>query len=181
VKRLKMAMRRGTPIAGVALCALILMPRGGNLVTQPPPAALPKVKEMDGAPSVRTAAQAALRRAAWYRARARMAVNREREVLEQWDPQGTAGIDWDGWRLEAMARDPRGDLHRARGLARQAATLARTREEARRATELQLLLEHEAGNHAAELRQARKLAALTAGDPRARPVLKRVERCVGRL
>src|SRR5438132_5320812 len=88
------------------------------------------------APLPRGPSAVELRMARQYLTRAKMAVNREREAIEAWDPQILAGIDAEAWRLQLMAADPGGDLDCARAAARRAAVLARTPEEAGAAAEL---------------------------------------------
>jgi hypothetical protein len=113
---------------------------------------------------------------------AKIAVNREREALESWDPaafgdSAAGGDDPEAWRLSQMALDRGGDLRRARALALQAAGLARGPEEAYRSAELLVLIEHEAGHHDRELDAARLLVKLRPRSERACRVLRRVEGC----
>jgi hypothetical protein len=132
------------------------------------------------APPPRGAAEVALRRAAQYRTRAKLAVSEQRGELEAWDPQAGAEMDADSWRLQQLAFDRDGNLRQARRWAQQAALRARTREEAYRAAELLVLLNHEAGDHEAEFRQAQSLVALAPGSERARLALRRAEACYRR-
>jgi hypothetical protein len=133
------------------------------------------------APPPRSPAAVALRRAEQLRTRAKLAASEKRGELEAWDPQASDGLDADEWRLQQLAMDRDGNLHEARRWAEQAAHLARTRAEAYQAAELQVLLDHEMGDHEAELRRARTLIALASGSPRARMVLRRAEGCYRRL
>jgi hypothetical protein len=64
------------------------------------------------------------------------------------------------WRRQRLARDPDGDLRRARNAARQAVSLARSRDQKYRATELLDWVEHDLGDRKEELRQARRLMQL---------------------
>jgi hypothetical protein len=74
-------------------------------------------------------------------------------------------------RLQRMTAD-RSDMSRARTAGERAAALARTPQEQCRAAELLVLVEHESGRHAAELRHARTLVALQPQQPRAWMVLR---------
>jgi hypothetical protein len=101
------------------------------------------------------------RRDGWqYRIQARLAMNQEREALEAWDPAGTLDLDREVWRRQMLLLDRGGHLHRARTAARQAAALARTPGETYRAALLLAYLECDAGDHAAELQQARRMMTL---------------------
>jgi hypothetical protein len=125
-----------------------------------------------------------LRAASWYRMQAKIAVNREREALESWDPAafgngGHQSVDPEAWRLSQMALDRSGDLHRARALALRAAALARGPDEAYRAVELLVLVEHELGHHRQELQQARNLVALRPRSQRSLMILRRAAGCSG--
>jgi hypothetical protein len=167
--------RQRMPIAGLlGLCALFaLILRAA--APWPAPASSCLAGAPGSAPRPRTPAAVALRQAWRYRTRAKLAVNREREALEQWDPQAAAEQDPEAWRLQLLAANPNGDMGRAGDWARQAAALARTTDEASRAAELQVLLAHEAGDQQAALRQARRWVALAPGSPVARMVLKRAQ------
>lgn len=129
------------------------------------------------APPPGSPAEAALREAARYRTRAKIAVSEGREVLENWDPQGVAGVDPEQWRLQVLAADRHGDLRRALAAARRAASLARTTDEEYRAALLLVLLEHETGHHEAELEPARRLVALAPRKRTSLLVLRRVAQC----
>ena len=129
------------------------------------------------APPPRSAAEGALRRAAQYRTRAKIAVSEQRSGLEAWDPQASAAMDAESWRLQQLAFDRDGNLRQAQGWAQQAALLARTSEEAYLAAELQVLLDHEMGHHEAEFREAERLIALAPGSPRAQMALRRAQSC----
>src|SRR5437773_1498050 len=103
------------------------------------PRAALRLAALTRAPLPHSAAEVALRRAAGYRTRAKIAVSEQRSELEAWDPQASAGIDPEVWRLQQLAADREGNLRRARQWVQQAALLARTREEAYHAAELQVL------------------------------------------
>jgi hypothetical protein len=122
-------------------------------------------------------AETALRQAAQWWTRAKLAVNREQERLERWDQQASETVDWEAWRLQEMARDRGGDLRRARALAQQAAAKARTPDEAYRAAEFLVMVQHEAGRHEEEWRQAGRLLELAPGSERAQQVYRRAMRC----
>jgi hypothetical protein len=136
-----------------------------TLTTAPPPGSL---------------AEVVLRQAWRSRTGAELAVLREREALERWDPQGSQVLPWEAWRLQRLAADPTSDLHKAWELARQAATLAHTPAEKYRAVELQVLLAHEAGRHEAEFQLAARLLALAPASYRARQVYKCARCCRAR-
>jgi hypothetical protein len=121
--------------------------------------------------------EAALQEAKAWRLRAREVAKREMEAWEERDPARAGDADAEAWRHGVLAVDRGGDLRRARARARQAEKLARTPAEASRAAELLVLLECEAGHHAAELRQARRLVALQHGNWRSLTVLRRAAIC----
>jgi hypothetical protein len=113
-----------------------------------------------------------------------MEVNSEREVMEEWDPDAIDGpasrsAAIEGWRLQQMASDRGGHLLRAREAAQRAAALARTRTETYRAAEHLARIEHEAGRHAEELRQARKMTKLAPANPISPITLRRALTCTG--
>ena len=90
------------PIAGrLGLCGLLALalraaaPRPAPAVAREDAAAL-------SAPQPRTPAEAALRQAWRYRTRAKIAVNGERERLEEWDPRAAMDSDPETWRLQMM-------------------------------------------------------------------------------
>jgi len=128
----------------------------------------------------RDCAEQTLWQARRWRARAIIAVNRDRDALEGWDPAGLAGIDDEVWRVKWMAADPTGDLRRAMALAERAATLARSPGEEYDAAELLVLLDHDRGDHEAALEQAQWLVALRPDSDRARMVLRIAERRAAR-
>jgi hypothetical protein len=101
------------------------------------------------------------------------------EAWEERDPARAGDADAEAWRRGVLTVDRGGDLRRARARAQQAEKLARTPAEASRAAELLVLLECEAGHHAAELRQARRLVALQNGNWRSLTVLRRAAVCNG--
>lgn len=123
--------------------------------------------------------EVALQEAKAWRLQAREAAKREMEAWEAQNPAAAGEADAEAWRRGVLAIDRGGDLRRARARARQAERLARTTAEAARAAELLVLLECEAGHHATELRQARRLVALRHGDWRALTVLRRAAICNG--
>jgi hypothetical protein len=138
------------------------------------------------APAVRVARsplaspfEAALQEAKTRRLRAREAAKQEMEAREARDPAAADVADAEAWGRGVLALDRGGDLRCARDRARQAEKLARTSAEAAQAAELLVLLECEAGHHAAELRQARRLVALQHGSRRSLMVLRRAAVCNG--
>jgi hypothetical protein len=108
--------------------------------------------------------------------RATQAVNREREALEEWDPAAVPPSESEAWRLQLMARDRSGELRRAREAARQAATLARTPQDAYEAALLRARLEGDAGDLDIEWGQAERLIALQPHNPLSRIALRRAVR-----
>jgi hypothetical protein len=104
------------------------------------------------------------------------AVNRQQEILEAWDPAAIE-MQYESMRRQLMAQDREGYLFRARQAAQRAIWLARSREEAFRGTALLALVEHEAGHHQAELRDARRLLSLRPHSPLALMYLQRAEKC----
>jgi hypothetical protein len=166
------------PIAGwLGLCGLLALvlraaaPRPAPAVARGNTAAI-------NAPQPRTSAEAALRQARRYRTRAKVAVNREREMVEEWDPRVAMDFDPETWRLQLMAADPNGDVSRAAAWARRAVAMARTPAEASRAAELQVIIEHESGRHETEFRQALRLLAHAPESPTARGLLARAQKCL---
>jgi hypothetical protein len=124
-----------------------------------------------------TPAAAALRMARWTRLRALQAADRDRYALEAWDPVGTAGANFETWRLELLTRDRTGEMGQAREEALRAAGLARCEADTAMAAELLAIIEHERGDHAAELEHARRLVTFPSGSERGRPLLERALRC----
>jgi hypothetical protein len=149
------------------------------LLRHPRPATLPRWTEPPARPQPRGLGQ--VRGALWeadgWRIRARAAIESERAALEAWDPRSFAGAEEERWRQETLARDPRGYLRRARAAAARAAAGAHSREEAANAAGLRALIEHEAGDHREELRQARLLMALAPHTLAAASTLRRAGTC----
>jgi hypothetical protein len=105
-------------------------------------------------------------------------VNREREAqLEAGLPEA---MDTDDWRRLLMARDREGYLQRAQVAALQGVAVARTPKETYQALLVLAQMDHDAGQHAAELRQALRLMTLAPRNPDALEVLRRAARCNGR-
>jgi hypothetical protein len=169
-----MQARRSTRIAGaVGLCLLIApLSRVSRLQPLPSPAAAPPV-----APPPRSPSEAARRAARRHWARAQQAVNREREALEAWDPEGVGRLAQEPFRRQLMAADPGSNLRRALEAGYQAAALARTPEEAYAAALLLGRFECEAGHHQAEMQQARKLIALQPHNDLSLIALRRAALC----
>lgn len=123
-----------------------------------------------------------LRAAVRWRKRAKLAVNRDREALEAWDPAAGEYLapgsgDPEAWRLGQMAADRGGDLRHARQGALRAGGMAQTPEERYRAAELLVLIEHELGHHKREFQQARLLVTLRPRSSRTLSVPRRVAGC----
>lgn len=93
-----------------------------------------------------------------WRQLASRAVNAERDALAAWDPGAVPTLWHNSWRLAALARDRHGYLLHARALLVQAAANARSLRDAGRVAQLRALVEHEAGDHREEWRQARALS-----------------------
>jgi hypothetical protein len=118
-----------------------------------------------------------LREAHRFWLQAQVAVNEERAVAVEWDPQAAVEIDQSPrWRYR-LSRHP--DLQRARQAARHAEELARTPEETCRALRLLGLMECYLGQHQAELRTARQLVRIAPTSERSLHWLQRAERCNG--
>lgn len=155
-----MQLKRRAMISGVlalsALCGPLLVYR--CLMPAMPVAAVTPIVSRAAPP--RGPSEAARREAACYRTRAKIAVNRERDALEQWDLQALAGMDDERWRLQEMASGQGPLMRLARAAAARAMSLARTPDEVRRAAELLVLIEHETACPDAELHYRRMLLAL---------------------
>ena len=108
----------------------------------------------------------------------RLLVNQQREALEAWDAQATAG-SMEGWRRQQMASDPGGDLRRAQVQALAATRLARTVAEEYRAAALLARLECDLGHHDRELQQAETLVKLEPRDIRYIQALRHAAWCNG--
>lgn len=173
----KMRASNSVHVTGPVLLCLVCAPLL-QWADVPIIAARPTPMELMLAPEPHSDSGVALREARRQRTLAKLAVNREREAMETWDPAAMTDLDAEQWRLLQMRADPNGYLHRARIAVRQAASLAQTQSETYRAAELLVLLEHEAGNHQEELGHARKLVVLRPQDCNAQKILRRVEGCL---
>src|SRR5437879_13794307 len=119
------ALRRG-PFIGALALGLLYVPLLRLVSTrEPAPAARPTPPAPRSRP--RTPFEAALREASQDRTRAKIAVSRELEALETWDPVGMMGINEEPLRLQRMSADQR-DMSRARTAGERATVLGRTRE-----------------------------------------------------
>jgi tetratricopeptide (TPR) repeat protein len=127
----------------------------------------------------RSPADQALWEARGWRGRALLETNQQREALEAWDPEAMESVKAEVWRLQQMACDRSGHLRRARAAAQRGAALARTPLEAYRAAEYLARIEHEAGDHQAELRHAQRLIALAPRNPGSIILLRRAAICNG--
>jgi len=120
------------------------------------------------------------RRAAWRGwMRAQEAVSRECEALEAWDPEVSKDVGDAALRRQFLVRDRSDDLGWAQMEAQMAAALARTPEETYDAAVLLARIECDAGDHQAELEQARRLMALAPRRRTSLLVLWRAARCNG--
>jgi hypothetical protein len=126
-----------------------------------------------------SAVERAIGEASEWRVQALRLVDGERDVLEEWDPSAAEFADWDRWRQEALARDGQGYLKRARAVLVRAAALSRAREEEARVAFHRALIEHDAGDHAAELRYARLAVRRSPRWDSAWVTMRRAARCNG--
>lgn len=157
-----MSVSRSNPIAGAVGVCLLTVPVLCLRWPQPEPA-WPASLRRRLPPPPATPSEAVRRAARWNWVRAEQAVNRERELLEAWDP-ATEDLNQEKWRQQLMAADPHGELKQALKLARRAAALARRPADSYAAAQLLARLECDAGHHEAELEQARKLMAMRPGS-----------------
>jgi glycosyltransferase involved in cell wall biosynthesis len=167
-------------------CAMLAVSCAGILLLWPSwfrlpflPHALPEHR-LSSPPRSLTSAEV-LREAGWWRMRAKITVSRELEAHDAADPGVIDGIDDEAFRRHLLAADRDGALHRARELALQGASLARTPLQECRAAELLALLECESGHHASELEYAKRLVALKPRSERSLIVLRRAAGCNGRV
>jgi hypothetical protein len=120
---------------------------------------------------------------AWrYRTCARLEVTQELDNLETGsapapDTTLSAITDPEVWRLAQMARDRSGDLNRARAQAKRAASLAHAPAQHYRAARLLAQIDHEAGRHREELKQARFLVRLDPQAPESLALMSRAVEC----
>lgn len=166
-----------TPIVrmlGFSLLGALLV-RGAWEARRETPRSVAACPARPGAPA--SPAAAALRTARWSRLRALQAADGDRYRMEAWDPEGTAALNFETWRLQLLAGDRTGDLARSRREALAAAALATSPQEAALAAELLALIEHERADHAAELAHARRLVRFQPDGSRGRSLLRRALRC----
>jgi hypothetical protein len=176
------------PIAGVlGLCVLSHASRwcSERTLAQSPSFLAPMIAP----PAARSPSGSALHAAYRYRTQVRLTVNRDLEAweselktLEAWDSQARSlgTFSAETCRLQAMAADRSGRLHRAEAYALQAAALARTPGETGKAAELLILIEHELGHHDREVEWAGTLSALQPQDSRTLMVIRTVTARHGR-
>jgi hypothetical protein len=171
------ALRPGqfTALVGLGLLCLPLM----RLVSTRAPAAVVPATAPTASARPKSPFEAALRAALQDRTRAKIAVSRELEALAAWDPEGMMDINEEPLRLQRMVAH-QSELSQARAAAGRAAALARTPQEEYRAAELLVLVEHESGHHAAELRHALNLVELQPRRRQAWMILRRAAKCNGR-
>jgi hypothetical protein len=118
-----------------------------------------------------------LRAAADWDRRAREEVNQERERVEGGDSSRSAWVNGDAWREQMMAEDHGGYVARSWRAALRAAALAQTPEQRYRSAHLLVVIEHESGQHEAELRHARILVAVHPRSEEAQNILRRALLC----
>lgn len=131
-------------------------PPGAGAQTAFLPAELP---EFALAPA-RSSSGEALREARVEWIRAEQQVARALEQGPEAQPDGIVEHRTDALRQQLMALDRNGDLRRAGAAARRAEALASTPAQAYRAAAVLARIECDAGDHAAEIRQARRMVAL---------------------
>jgi hypothetical protein len=105
-------------------------------------------------------------------------VGRSQETLQRWDPRAIEADDLALRRQEWLTISTRTLVH-ARAAAIRAAALARTRQEKWEVALVLARLEHSAGNHQEELRQARRLLVLEPGDQRSLIAFRTASQCNG--
>ncbi len=127
-------------------------------------------------PTRHTPADVALREASCWESQAMQVVSDDLEAWAAWDPAAPVTLSKFAWR-QGLARDRGGYLARARATAQRALALARTPAEAYRATWKLAQLECDAGHHAAELQQARRLLTLAPNDPESRWAVLHAQSC----
>jgi hypothetical protein len=169
---------------GIALLSVPIGQWGWNRITRlapKRPGLLASSLALPGAPfpSLGSSSADALREARWEWVRAQQAVARELEARLKNEPNGMVRRATDAYRQRLAALDPGRALQRARIAARRAAALARTQDEACRATSLLARIECDAGHHREELRYARRLVALAPRRPASWDVLKHAAICIG--
>jgi hypothetical protein len=131
-------------------------------------------------PTSKRSSSAEARGAAWQGwLRAQATMSRECEALEAWDPQVSMAVGDAALRRQLLAADRSGDLCWAHMQAQTAAALARTPEETYQATVLLARIKCDAGEHEAEMEQARRLMALAPRRRASVMVLWRAARCNG--
>lgn len=165
-----MRAQRQVQLTGVMGVCLLSVPVLRQAWNRPP-----VVARSEGRPPPRPRqdpAEETLWQARRWRARAVIAVNRERDMLEAWDPAGLEGINAEAWRVQWMAADPTGDCGHAMALAKQAALCARNSDEEYHAVELLVLLDAERGDHQAALQEAQRLVRLRPQSDCARMVFR---------
>jgi hypothetical protein len=128
----------------MALVSLIVVLTAVRLIIPaPPPRSDSTVPSLLVRPN--TPFERSLRQGWKRRSRALVAEIGEREALESWDPKVDAGLEKTTVRNESLVSDRSGELRQAHEVARQAARLARTPSEARRAAALLRLIERDLG------------------------------------
>jgi hypothetical protein len=107
-----------------------------------------------------------------------MRVNQQLETLEAWDPRAIDPRGRELYRRQYIVRT--GEMKRARQMARQAVTLARTRPETCRALRTLARIECDLDLHQEELRHAQAVVRLSPRDPLSWSELLHAAHCTGR-
>src|SRR5947207_3859686 len=110
-----MRAARWVPIVGATGVCLLGAPLLRSAST-PVPAQQPAIPAAMVAPlRIRSPSDRVLRTAVCYRRRALLAVKRELEAMDAWDPEGMARDADERWRQEQLARDRSGGTAAERG------------------------------------------------------------------
>lgn len=172
-------------ITGVVAGCLLITLLACLTCFRPASPALVRPASANRRPRPQSAFEAALAEARAWRQRAAAEVHRRREAWEAWDPAATDAGYRDSaahepWRLQQLAADPGGFLHRAKTAAQHAVDLAQTTRERYRAAVLLAAIEHELGHPDRELQQARTLVTLQPRSELSLLILRRAAICSGR-
>jgi hypothetical protein len=147
----------------------------------PPAPARPTGAPANGASPAEptTPFERSLRQAWMLRTLATLAEDREREMVQDWNPRAAAGSAPESMGRLDLARDPSGELHEARTAAGQAVVLASTATERYRAVWLLARIDCDLGDHRGELQQAGRLVALEPHRRRSWDALAHARACNG--
>jgi hypothetical protein len=169
--------RRGGATSVIGLCLLFGTSLAWLIGTRTGSPAIPEAASpFTTAP--RGQFEQAMREAWQRRTRAKIAVNRQLEAIEEWDSQATARGAQE-WRAQELAADRQGYLQCALVLAKRGAAQARTTSEHSRAAALLARIACDLGDHQQELAHARKLARLIPNYRQARDTLWHAALCNG--